>query len=74
MRRVTITFTQEEAEALLRMARDERRHPRDQAAYLLAQVLRCDAPAEGMAVSGAPTEAIDTWVRGNRQEAGDAAS
>ncbi len=56
MRRLTITFSETEAEQLNRMAREERRHPRDQAAHLLAQALRCDAPANGAAGSVMPAE------------------
>jgi len=40
MRRLTLTFTDQEAEELITLAREERRRPHDQAAILVANGLR----------------------------------
>lgn len=40
MQRLTVTFSQQEAEGLLALSRQERRRPHDQAAFLIAEGLR----------------------------------
>jgi len=40
MRRLYVRITQEDVERLLRRAQQERRHPSDEAAVLLAEALR----------------------------------
>jgi hypothetical protein len=47
--RITVPLTRDEAKSLINLAKIERRHPRDQAAYLLGKLLACQqsAPAVG---------------------------